>query len=40
MGDESMTSVRRIYAAIQRCDAGQLGDTASIVTALGPTEPR
>jgi hypothetical protein len=39
MGDETMTSVRRIYAAIQRCDADRLGDTASIVTALGETEP-
>ena len=39
MGDETMSSMRRIYAAIQRCDADQLGDTASIVTALGETEP-
>jgi hypothetical protein len=39
MGDETMSSMRRIFAAVQRCCADQLGDTASIVTALGETEP-
>ena len=39
MGDEAMSSMRQIYAAMQRGDADQLGDTASTVTALGKTEP-